>query len=98
MFLVVSKVWLINHIMEPNGKFNDAHFLLAELVSLLGEGRSSPLLQQSEDMLVGVVKSPVLGIFPEDAVPPLLCLLFSHSQTSCEFLEIIFVLSIKLDR
>lgn len=97
LFLVVSKIWLVNDIVEPNGEFNNTHFLLAECISFLGEGWSSPLLQQSEDMLVAVVKPPVLGILPENAFPPLVCLFFGYSKAICKLLEVSLVLAILLN-
>ena len=84
--------------MEPNREFNNAHFLLAEPISFFSKGWSSPLLQQSEDMLVGVVKPPVLGVPPEDAFPPFVGLFFSYSQTICKLLEVSFVLAVLLNR
>ena len=63
----------VDDVMEEKGKLEYNNLFGVELRSCFVELRRIPVFENGEDVMVGVVESPILRVAGVDLVPPSLC-------------------------
>ncbi len=72
ILFVSLEVRPVNNIMEKNGHLKDSFILFGQFIIAQLRGFSK-FPKQTVDMMVGVVKPPVLAVVFDNNVPPFLC-------------------------